>query len=224
MKALVTGGCRGLGKCFTEELLKRGYEVLALYNTSEHSALELSSIYPNLNCVQCDITDEDKVKKVLSDIASLDLIINNAAIAKDNSYLDKTYEEFMHVIGTNLGGTFNIIKHGSKKMDKGVIINISSNNTLGYNNILSMDYDASKAGVNMLTINFSEALPNIKVIAYAPGWINTEAIREMNPLYLEEELKRSEQSSLIDPTALVAYILDDYQNQKSGSIIHIKEV
>ena len=224
MKALVTGGCSGLGLFFTEELLRRGYEVIALYNTSFDNAKMLSEKYANLECIECDVTDEIRVKEIMDSIDSLDLIINNAALAIDNEFNDKSYSEFMKVLSVNVGGVFNIIKYGSKRMSDGVIINISSDNTLGNNSVLSMDYDASKAGVNMLTINFSEALPNIKVLAYAPGWIATDAVKEMNPSYLNEQLKKNEQEELLDPKMLVNMILDDYKFQDSGSIIPVKEV
>lgn len=224
MKALVTGGCSGLGLYFTKSLLNRGYQVIALYHTSENKAHELESKYPNLKCIKCDIRDEDKVAVIFADIKKVDIIINNAALAVDNDYRDKSYQEFMDVLSVNVGGAFNVIKHGSKYMSDGIIINISSDNTLGNNSPLSMDYDASKAGLNMLTIDFSEALDNIKVIAYAPGWIKTQAVEEMNPIYLREQLVKNKQDKLLDPYLLVEFILDDYKIHDSGSIIPIKEV
>ena len=223
MKALVTGGCSGLGYYFTLELLNRGYEVYAIYNSSEVTANEMMSKYDNLKCIKCDIRDELLVKNVIENIGELDLLINNAALAIDNNFEDKSYDEFMSVLGVNVGGTFNVIKYASKYMDGGDIINISSDNTLGNNNPISMDYDASKAGVNMLTLNFSEVL-NSKVIAYAPGWIATDSVKSMNPEFLREELEKNEQEELLDPSLLVKCILDDYKYQESGSIIPIKEV
>ena len=73
-----------------------------------------------------------------------------------------------------------------------------------------MDYDASKAGINILTLDYAEALKenSTKVIAIAPGWINTESIREMNPHFLKEELKKSNQEKLIDPDLLARKIID----------------
>lgn len=223
MKALVTGGCSGLGKYFTEELLNRGYQVYALYNTSDASANEMMNKYSNLKCIKCDIKDELRVSEVMDEIGNIDLLINNASIAIDNNYIDKSYQEFMEVLGVNVGGTFNVIKYASKYMNEGIIINISSDNTIGNNSPLSMDYDASKAGINLLTLNFSEVL-NSKVIAYLPGWIATDAVKEMNPDYLKEQLDKNNQSELIDPEILVKEILDDSVNQESGSLIPIKEV
>lgn len=74
------------------------------------------------------------------------------------------------------------------KQKSGVIINISSTNAIDTNEIYSMDYDASKAGLISLTNNFADALaPFVRVIAIAPGWTKTESVSEMNPKYLKDE-------------------------------------
>lgn len=227
MRALVTGGCHGLGKCFSLELLKRGYEVIALYLTSEDSAQMMMKENDNIKCIKCDITCEDTVAKVVNNIPDLDLVINNAALACDNQYYDKSLDEFMSVLKVNLGGTFIVSKYTAKILNPhSIIINISSNNSLDNYSEYSMDYDASKAGVNLLTKDFAVALKdkNIKVVAVAPGWINTEAIREMNPQFLEEEMRKCNQSALIDENDLVKKILDECATYKSGSINEIKEL
>ena len=224
MVALVTGGCSGLGASFTKELLNRGYKVYALYNSSDEAASKMMNEYSRLECIKCDIRDEENVSKIISKIEKIDLVINNAGIAIDNDFNDKTYNEFMEVMSVNVGGMFNIIKYASRKMNDGVIINISSDNSLGNHTRLSIDYDCSKAAVNMLTVNFGDNLDNIKVVAYAPGWINTPSVKEMNPKYLASELARVKQEKLIEPDELVKVILDDVKFQNSGSVIPISEV
>ena len=223
MKALVTGGCSGLGLSFTKELLSRGYEVIAIYNSSEDSANKLSNEFNNLKCIKCDIRDELRLKEIVDHIDKIDLLINNASIAIDNDYKDKSYNEFMEVLSVNVGGTYNVIKYVSSKMDRGTIINISSDNTIGNNSPISMDYDASKAGINLLTLNFSEVL-NCQGVAYLPGWIATDSVKEMNPDYLKEQLNKNKQKELLDPDSLVREILDDVDYQESGSLIPIKEI
>ena len=218
MKAIVTGGCRGLGYAFTKELVNLGYTVYALYNTT---VIEKSN---NIIPIHCDITNEEEIINVLNQIGKIDLLINNAALALDNEYQDKTKEEFMKVLEVNVVGTFLMIKHSIKQLSKeGKIINISSNNTLGNNSPLSMDYDASKAGINMITKNFSEILPQ-KVVAICPGWINTEAIQEMNPEYLKEEMAKVNQKELINPNLLAKKLLSELDTYQTGDIIEIKEL
>lgn len=234
MKAVVTGGCRGLGLAFTLELLARGYEVVATYLTSEDSAKKLESEYANLKCIKCDVSDEESVSSLFyewtcTDAEKIDLVIHNAAIAKDNYFDLKSLEEFMEVVRVNLGGTFVVDRFATKVLNRGgVIINISSNNTLGYHNPISMDYDASKAGVNMLTKDFALSLEELdldqKIVAIAPGWINTEAVDAADPTYIHDELVRGCQKELLDPRELAKEIIDNIQNYKSGDIVEIKEV
>lgn len=218
MKAIVTGGCRGLGYAFTKYLASLGYTVYALYNTTKLKEEE------NIIPLHCDISNEMEIIDVLNKIGPIDLLINNAALSLDNEYQDKTKEEFMKVLEVNVVGTFLMIKHSIKHLTKeGTIINISSNNTLGNNSPLSMDYDASKAGINMITKNFSEILPQ-KVVAICPGWINTEAVQEMNPEYLKEEMAKVNQKELINPNSLVKKILSELDTYQTGDIIEIKEL
>ena len=226
MRALVTGGCHGLGKSFTEYLLKLGYKVYALYNTSIDDAISLETKYDNLSCIRCDIRDENMVESTLSNIDSIDILINNAGIACDNNFEDKSLDEFMEVIKTNLGGTYVMIKHTLKKLnEKGIIINISSNNAIDNYNPISMDYDASKAGINILTKDFSLVLDRLnrhqKIVSICPGWIATESVKGSNPKYINEEMKRVNQKLLLEPLELVKYIVDNKDNFDNGEIREI---
>lgn len=225
MIAVVTGGCSGLGKHFTEYLLTIGYKVYALYNSSVDEALELESAYDNVRCIKCDIRKEEEIEKVLFNIDNIDLLINNAGIAKDNEYINKSKKEFMSVLETNVVGTFLVIKYAMNKLNnKGIIINISSNNAIDNYSALSMDYDASKAGVNMLTKDFATIMGDKKIISICPGWINTDAIQEMNQEYLELEMKKVKQNKLIEPEELVKYVIDKMSSFNNGEIIEIKEL
>ena len=88
-----------------------------------------------------------------------------------------------------------------------------------------MDYSASKAGLNSLTKTLSLALKNVKVIAVMPGWIDTESIREMNPEFLDSELKRIGQeklSTVEDVSKQIINIIKDEQI-KSGMIIELED-
>lgn len=230
MKALVTGGCSGLGREFTRELIKRGYEVYATYNSSVDNALDLENEYVDkIKCIKCNIKHENEIDNLFFNIDNVDLIINNAAISKDDELENKTKKDFMEVLEVNVVGTFLVTKYGLDNLNNnGIIINISSNNALSNYNPISIDYDVSKAGVNMLTKDFSvflnEKNRNNKIISICPGWINTDAVINMNQSFLDEELIRSNQSELLDKTKLVNYILDNISNYKNGDVIEIKEV
>lgn len=229
MVALVTGGCSGLGLAFTKYLSSLGYKVYALYNSSVDSAIELEANYDNVSVFKCDISNEEMVESLLNKLDDIDIIINNAGISKDNEYQDKTIDEFMSVVSVNLGGTFLMIKHGLNKLNKnGIIINISSNNALNSYNPISMDYDASKAGINILTKDFSVVLNNLnknqRIVAICPGWINTESVSFADPKYINAEMKRVNQEKLLEPDELVKYIIDNIAEYQNGEIREIKEI
>ena len=192
-KVLITGSTSDIGRTTARLFAINNYDIILHYHNNEDKAIslkeELEKNY-NINCtiVKADITNEEEVIKMFESIIKLDCLVNNAALAIDNYYLDKTKEEFNKVIETNLTGTFLVTKYASKVMDNGSIINVASNNAINDSNPISMDYDASKAGIISLTHNFAKALaPKIRVNAVAPGWVLTESVKEMNPKFLEEE-------------------------------------
>ena len=202
---LVTGSAKGLGKGLIEEFAKNKANVVISYNNSEIEAKNLEN-YINRKynvsvlSIKCDVTNENEIKNMISNIVEkygrIDILVNNAAYAQDNYIYDKTKDEFMKVLETNLVGPFLICKYAYKYMDDGVIINISSKDAVDTYNDISMDYCASKAGLNSLTKTLALAFKNTKVISVMPGWIDTESIKEMNPDFLNSELERIGQKKL----------------------------
>lgn len=231
---LVTGSAKGLGKGLIEEFAKNKANVVISYNNSEIEAKNLEN-YINRKynvsvlSIKCDVTNENEIKNMISNIVKkygrIDILVNNAAYAQDNYIYDKTKDEFMKVLETNLVGPFLICKYAYKYMDDGVIINISSKDAVDTYNDISMDYCASKAGLNSLTKTLSLAFKNTKVISVMPGWIDTESIREMNPDFLNSELKRIGQkklSTVIDISKQIVNIIKD-DSIKTGSILELEE-
>lgn len=232
--AFVTGASIGLGKGLIEELSKNGCNVIIGYNKSKEKAEWLKkNIEEKYNVkalsVKCDVTDENSIKNtityIVDNFGKIDIVINNAAYAQDNYIYDKTKEEFMKVLETNLVGPFLVSKYAYKYMNDGIIVNISSKDAVSTYNDISMDYCASKAGLNSLTKTLSLALKNVKVISVMPGWIDTESIREMNPEFLDSELKRIGQeklSTVEDVSKQIINIIKDKQI-KSGMIIELED-
>ena len=189
MKVLVTGGARGLGLAISLYYLKMGHSVVVNYNNSSDLALKLKSEYGDrVSIVKADVSNEDDVKRMFDALGKLDVVVNNAGIAKDSDPMEKSAEEFLEVIKVNLLGTFLVSKYAVNHVDKGCIVNISSTNALDTYYPESMDYDASKAGVISLTHNFSLYLKDrdIRVNVVCPDWIETD----MN-LGMDEEYKKS---------------------------------
>ncbi len=127
----------------------------------------------------------------------------------------------MKVLEVNLVGTFLMMKYFDNIVD-GYIINISSTDGIDTGGIYSADYNASKAAVNSLTKTFSLESKN-KIISICPNWVDTESTREMDKKYLESELKRIKQDSLISVETIPQVIDDCIRNNiPSGSIIRIE--
>lgn len=189
MKVLVTGGARGLGLAISLYYLKMGHSVVVNYNNSSDLALKLKSEYGDrVSIVKADVSNEDDVKRMFDALGKLNVVVNNAGIAKDCDPMEKSAEEFLEVIKVNLLGTFLVSKYAVNHVDKGCIVNISSTNALDTYYPESMDYDASKAGVISLTHNFSLYLKDrdIRVNVVCPDWIDTDMNLEM-----DEEYKKS---------------------------------
>ncbi len=212
---LITGATRGIGKAIALEFALNGYNIFLNYHTNKEKALslqkEITDKYPVLvKCLKFDVASSEEVKEAMQDIPKLDVLVNNAGIARDNDYFNKSKKEFMQVLETNLGGTFLVTKYAVPKMDEGVIINIASNAGIDDYCEYSLDYDASKAGVINLTHNFAQALaPKIRVNAVAPGWIKTDMTASLEPNFKKEIIDKCLVKRMGNPeeVAKVVYFL-----------------
>jgi len=230
---LVTGASKGLGEKIAKEFLNDNDIVYVNYNTTSLEEVKKKySLFNNAKFIKCDVSSEEEVKKMLSIIneeqGHLDILVNNAAITLDNDYFDKNKDEFNKVLETNLIGPFLTSKYASNIMlesKKGTIINISSTNAIDTNEIYSMDYDASKAGLISLTHNFAKALaPNIRVNAIAAGWITTEPVMEMNPHYIEKEKNKILLNRFAEPEEIakvIAFLASDDARYINSEIIKV---
>ena len=191
--AVVTGGSRGIGKAIATELASQGYNIVINYNSSEEKANTLkdtleSKYNVDVLALKCDVSSFDDVKSmykaVKKNFDSIDLLVNNAGITKDNLILRMKEEDFDQVININLKGTFNCSKIFGRHMLKqksGKIVNISS--IVGImGNAGQSNYAASKAGVIGLTKSLAKefATRGITVNAVAPGFIQSAMTDALN--------------------------------------------
>lgn len=200
---LITGGSRGLGAECAKIFARNNYDIVINYkeNTSKANSLKEmieTEYHINVLCLKCDISNENDVQmmiqKVIEYFGHIDVLVNNAAVARDNFFLEKSIDEFKEVLDVNLVGTFLVSKYVSKYMleqKEGTIINVSSNNGINANYPESMDYDASKAGIISLTHNFALALkPYVRVNCVCPGWMNTDMNKDIDEDFKKEEEKK----------------------------------
>lgn len=181
---LVTGASSGIGREVVRLFAKNNYNVVITYNSDKKGALELESEVNSGNntlVLKCDISNEEDIIKMVNSVRdkfnSIDVLVNNAGIAIDTTFEDKTKANFMKILEVNLVGTFLVSKYVSEIMLKnknGRIINISSTNAIDSYYVESLDYDASKVGIISLTHNLANYLsPYVNVNCVCPGWVDT---------------------------------------------------
>ncbi len=220
--ALVTGASKGLGKEICNLLLDNDYDVIGTYHHTFSSDTKI-------DYQKCDLTKASDIQKLMNYIMKkyrhLDVLINNAALCLDNDYQDKTIDEFYEVFKVNVFAPFELMKLFATYNAKGIAVNISSLDAQDTYSTYSMDYASSKAALENLTKNFAKRLPDFKIVALAPAWINTETVLEMNPNYLKEDMERNNQKKLLDKNKVALKVLDIINNDKyqSGMIIRMED-
>ena len=184
--ALITGGSRGIGRAIAIELSRQGYDIVITYINNENNAKEVvDEIEKNQVvglAIQTDVSDEEDVNRMIETIdkkfGTVDVLVNNAGITRDNLLIRMKSEEWDDVINTNLKGVYLCTKAVSRKMMKkryGKIVNIAS--VVGISgNAGQGNYSASKAGIIGFTKSIAKELGGrgINVNAVAPGFIETD--------------------------------------------------
>ena len=196
--ALITGASRGIGKGIAIEFAKQGANVAFTFNASVEAAKELEKELESYgikakgyqsNAAKFDAAQE-LVGEVLKEFGSLEILINNAGITKDNLLMRISEEDFDKVIEVNLKSVCNLTKAVIRPMMKqrqGSIINMSS--VVGVKgNAGQTNYAASKAGILGFTKSVALELGsrNIRCNAIAPGFIETEMTANLDPKAVEE--------------------------------------
>ena len=233
---LITGGSRGIGKSIVEVLFNCGANVGFTFSSSQSAANEIAK---NLNsssqkCIayksdaskldQC----ENLVESFLNDFETIDVLINNAGITKDNLLMRMGEDDFDKVMEVNLKSVFNMTKACQRvflKNRNGSIINMSS--VVGVKgNAGQSNYAASKAGI----IGFSKSIAqelgsrSIRCNVIAPGFIKTEMTDNLSDSIIESwteniPLKRPGESN--DVANLCLFLASDLSSYITGQVINV---
>lgn len=215
---LIIGGANDIGNALAESFVNLGYQVVIGY----HNHLPLNK---NFDCHKCDVTKEcdiqETIEYCLDKYQHIDILLNLANLNQDNSFLNKTKDEFMRVLEVNLVGTFLLNQYYSRYIDNGMILNMASTDGLDTGSTYSIDYSASKSGIITMSKIIASATNN-KVYCLCPNWISSDSTNSMNKEYLESELTRINQSRLITIDELITSINDIINsNYDSGSVFRI---
>ena len=195
--AIVTGATRGIGRGIAVEFAKQGANVAFTYSSSVDAAKALENELIELGVkakgYQSNAADFDAAqelaKTVLEEFGTIDVLVNNAGITKDNLLMRISEDDFDKVIEVNLKSVFNLTKaviRPMMKQRKGSIINMSS--VVGLKgNAGQANYAASKAGI----LGFSKSVAlelgsrNIRSNVVAPGFIETEMTAKLDEKVVE---------------------------------------
>lgn len=234
--AIITGATRGIGKGIAQVFAKNGANVAFTFSSSVDAAKELEKELNDLGvkakAYQSNAASfeqsESLVKDVLENFGSIDVLVNNAGITKDNLLMRMSEEDFDKVIEVNLKSVFNMTKAVQRtmlKQRKGSIINMSS--VVGVKgNAGQANYAASKAGI----IGFSKSVAlelgsrNIRSNVIAPGFIETEMTGKLDDKVVDEwrkaiPLKRG--GSPEDIANACLFLASDLSAYVTGQVLNV---
>ena len=229
---IITGASGGIGNSIVEKLHKNGANILAT-GTRIEKLEELKKKFNNIKTLTFDISQHEKIEEFINDATeklggSLDCIINNAGITKDNLAIRMNLEDWTKVIDINLTSTFLMCKYSIKKMLKnksGKIINITS--VVGHTgNVGQANYTASKAGIVAMSksLAIEYAKKNINVNCISPGFINTPMTDQIDEKFKEVIIAKIPANRLGKPEDVanaVVFLSSNEADYINGETIHV---
>ncbi len=194
--ALVTGGTRGIGRAVSEGLINGGFRVVASYR-DDAAAASVFAGETGIPVYRFDVSDFAQCRAaaaIARDVGPVEILVNNAGITRDAPLHRMEPGQWDAVIDTNLSGCFNVTRaviDGMRERGFGRIVTISSINGLT-GQYGQTNYAAAKAGVLGFTraLALENAAKGITVNAIAPGYVDTDMVRQVPPAILDKIVAR----------------------------------
>jgi len=232
--ALITGAGRGIGKTIALKLAESGADIVLADMSPEVAEVrvEVESLGRKCLTFEADVTDleaiETMVKKIIEELGSINILINNAGITQDNLFMRMKPEQWSKVIDVNLNGVFNVTKAVIRSMVKqrtGKIINISS--VVGFSgNPGQVNYSSTKSAL----VGFTKSLARevgargVTVNAVAPGFIDTamtQALNESQQEAILQQIPLGRMGDANDIANAVAFLASEEASYITGTILHV---
>lgn len=229
---IVTGSARGIGRTIAEYFAKRQANVVISDIDKEAVDKVVAEIGSNALGIKADVLNLEEVEnlfaKTVEEFGSIDIVVNNAGVTRDNLLVRLNEKDWDMVVDINLKGAFFVTKTAAKIMMKqrsGKIVNISS--VVGLTgNAGQANYAASKAGLIGLTKSAAKELAGrgITVNAVAPGYIETEMTNKLPESVREAYMKKiplKRGGTPLDVAATVAFLASDEASYVTGQVLAI---
>ncbi|MDP7175136.1 MAG: 3-oxoacyl-[acyl-carrier-protein] reductase [SAR324 cluster bacterium] len=232
--ALITGAGRGIGKTIALKLAESGADIVLADMSPEVAEVrvEVESLGRKCLTFEADVTDleaiETMVKKIIEELGSIHILINNAGITQDNLFMRMKPEQWSKVIDVNLNGVFNVTKAVIRPMVRqrtGKIINISS--VVGFSgNPGQVNYSSTKSAL----VGFTKSLARevgargVTVNAVAPGFIDTamtQALNESQQEVILQQIPLGRMGDADDIANAVAFLASEEASYITGTILHV---
>lgn len=232
--AIITGASRGIGRATATLFAQNGYNVVINYCNSEKDAVELQNALceHGFSCmaIKADVSNEGQVKNMFLEaeqtFGNIDVLVNNAGIAKQQLFTDVSYEEWQRMLDVNVSGVFNCCQcalPGMIRRHSGKIINVSSIwGIVGAS--CEVTYSTTKAAIIGLTKALAKEVgpSNINVNCVAPGVIDTEmnsTLDEQTIAGLKDETPLCKIGSPMDIANTILFLASDRASFITGQVI-----
>ncbi len=231
---VVTGASRGIGRATCVAFAKAGAKVVINYAGNEAAARETEALCKQEGAetlvIKGDVAKAEDCKNIIDEtiktFGRVDVLVNNAGITRDNILMRMSDEEFDQVIGTNMRGTYLMMKAVARPMMKqkyGRIVNLAS--VVGImGNSGQVNYAASKGGVIAMTKSFAReiATKGVTVNAVAPGFIDTDmtkALPDSAKDAISQSIPKRELGQPEDVAAAILFFAGDQAGYITGQVL-----